>query len=122
MYAWIQVKVNLARPPKGRFAKRAARGGFKVNKDDDVIEQVHSKRKKKSKSKQVSLQGDAKGKKKKEESSFKSHGRSTKNRKQRQSDKRKKLSGGDRGIVVNERSSKKARRDYYHGMKLPILT
>ncbi|KAG6499057.1 hypothetical protein ZIOFF_038813 [Zingiber officinale] len=111
----VNVKVNLARPPKGRFAKRAAHGGFKVYKDDDVIEQVQSKRKKRSKSKQVSVQGDSKGKKKREESSFMSHGRSTKNRKQWQSNKGKKRSGGDGGIVVNERSSKKARKDYYHG-------
>ncbi|XP_064951696.1 protein gar2-like isoform X2 [Musa acuminata AAA Group] len=88
----VKIKVNLARPPsKGRLAKRGARGGFKINKDGEVTKQVaQSKKKKRAKSKEVFVQGNAKSKLKKDESS-------------------------NRGIVINERLSKKARRDYYYG-------
>lgn len=116
----VQIKVNLARPPsKGRLAKRGARGGFKINKDGEVTKQVaQSKKKKRAKSKEVFVQGNAKSKLKKDESSSKSRGKCDMRKKYHKSEKSDKAQkrGGDRGIVINERLSKKARRDYYYGM------
>ncbi|URD88954.1 hypothetical protein MUK42_27696 [Musa troglodytarum] len=116
----VKIKVNLARPPsKGRLAKRGARGGFKINKDGEVTKQVaQSKKKKRAKTKEVFVQGNVKSKLKKDESSSKSRGKCDmrkKYHKSEKSDKAQKRGGGDRGIVINERSSKKARRDYYYG-------
>ncbi|CAL9137773.1 unnamed protein product [Musa acuminata var. zebrina] len=115
----VKIKVNLARPPsKGRLAKRGARGGFKISKDGEVTKQVaQSKKKKRDKSKEVFVQGNAKSKLKKDESSSKSRGKCDMRKKYHKSEKSDKAQkrGGDRGIVINERSSKKARRDYYYG-------
>ncbi|CAL9066719.1 unnamed protein product [Musa banksii] len=115
----VKIKVNLARPPsKGRLAKRGARGGFKINKDGEVTKQVaQSKKKKRAKSKEVFVQGNAKSKLKKDESSSKSRGKCDMRKKYHKSEKSDKAQkrGGDRGIVINERLSKKARRDYYYG-------
>ncbi|RRT43598.1 hypothetical protein B296_00056308, partial [Ensete ventricosum] len=115
----VKIKVNLARPPsKGRLAKRGARGGFKINKDVEVAKQVAvPKKKKRDKSKEVFVQGNAKSKLKKDESISNSRGKRDLRKKYHKSEKSDKTQkrGGDRGIVINERSSKKARRDYYYG-------
>ncbi|WOL19323.1 hypothetical protein Cni_G28121 [Canna indica] len=114
----VKVKVNLARrPSKGRLAKRAARGGFKINEDGDATKQV-TQSKNKKKSKEVIVQRNAKSIPKKDESTSKSQGRGSKHKQHHvsaKSDKAKKRGGGDRGIVVGEQSSKKARRNYHSG-------
>ncbi|XP_010918318.1 uncharacterized protein [Elaeis guineensis] len=117
----VKVKANLAKPlNKRRLAKQRARGGFKVKKNEEVTEEAgQSKKKKHSKSKEVLIKGKAQHKLKNVEGSKSSkfQGKVAKGKHGPRIRPAKGKRRGGRGMdsAINERPSKKSRKNRNFG-------
>ncbi|KAG1355309.1 nucleolin [Cocos nucifera] len=118
----VKVKANLAKPlNKRRLAKQRARGGFKVQKNEEVTEEAgRSKKKKHSKSKEVLVKGKAQHKLKNVEASKSSkfQGKVAKGKhgpRMARPAKGKRRGGRGMDSAINERPSKRARKNRNFG-------